>query len=215
MRTKERLFSALRKAEHLIFAQGAPLGTDNYFAVRKVLRDAIDEAKVSEVEHVFIVQGEHYSVPGRPTSTHSTRELADARALELINIILWDLALPLASDWREGLGRIKELPSGDEADVWIEEHDLDAVGCTVDDSKPAPITYRRTRMNMRRRQWAHAALSAFGVDTGQHLNTDEQDMVGDLLGDLMHYCEQRDIDFEDRLRSGRMHFDAERTGQED
>lgn len=85
---------------------------------------------------VYIVQGEHYMVPGRPLSVHSTRALAYARALELVNIILADLSLKPATDWREGLERIRKAPAGDEADVWIIETNVDGIGSSVDDTRP-------------------------------------------------------------------------------
>ena len=39
--------------------------------------------------------------------------------------------------------------------------------------------------------------------------TDPEDRLGDMLCDLMHYCRQNGIDFENELRRGRGHFEAE------
>jgi len=97
----------------------------------------------SKVDTVFVVQGEHYSVPGRPLSVHSTRALAYTRALELVNIILEDLLLRRATDWREGLARIRKVLQVDEADVWIIETPVDGIGSSVvDDSMPRPVIPR-------------------------------------------------------------------------
>lgn len=78
-----------------------------------------------------------------------------------------------------------------------------------------PNRYRLTQMNVRRKHWAKAALIAFAAQTGQLFEYDENDIIGDFLANLMHYCEQRNVDFDERLRIGRSHFEAERTGREE
>lgn len=73
---------------------------------------------------VFVLQGEHYSVPGRLLTVHATRASAEARALELVNVLLNDLHKPKATDYAEGLKRVKKAIGGDGADVWIEEYEV-------------------------------------------------------------------------------------------
>lgn len=41
------LIRALQQANKLLFARGAPLGSDNYFAIRGVLTDALHKAGAS------------------------------------------------------------------------------------------------------------------------------------------------------------------------
>lgn len=41
---------------------------------------------------------------------------------------------------------------------------------------------------------------------------DQHTNVIDLLADLMHWCEQNDVSFEDTLRTARTHFEAEQDG---
>ena len=54
--------------------------------------------------------------------------------------------------------------------------------------------------------YAKKALDAFYSVVG----TDEEHLlVGDLLGDLMHYCRKQNIDFNAVLRRGQQHFQEE------
>lgn len=77
------------------------------------------------------------------------------------------------------------------------------------------MTYRRTRMNVKRKKWAKLALEAFGVATGQTLKLDEEDMVMDLLADLRHYCAQRKLDYDVLAnRALNTHFKLEAEGNE-
>jgi len=64
-------------------------------------------------------------------------------------------------------------------------------------------------MNDNRAAWAGAALSAFMMVTG----IDEEDALGDLLADLMHWADRHGYDFDAALDRGRWHYDAE-TGRE-
>lgn len=59
--------------------------------------------------------------------------------------------------------------------------------------------------NLHRAAWAEAALSVFM----QHTGSDREDALGDLLGDLMHWSEQHDFDFDLALDRARGHFEAE------
>jgi hypothetical protein len=64
-------------------------------------------------------------------------------------------------------------------------------------------------MNDKRAAWAGAALATFITQTG----TDEEDAVGDLLGDLMHWCDRNNYDFEAALTRARGHYEAETVGE--
>lgn len=47
MSADPKLLDALKRAEAMLFGAGAPLGTENYFNLRKVLRDAINSVEVN------------------------------------------------------------------------------------------------------------------------------------------------------------------------
>lgn len=63
-------------------------------------------------------------------------------------------------------------------------------------------------MNDSRAEWAGIALSAFMERTG----ADQEDALGDLLGDLMHWADRHNFDFELALDRARWHYDAETGG---
>ena len=65
--------------------------------------------------------------------------------------------------------------------------------------------------NKDRAEWAMNAIEAFQAITG----TDGEDAVCDLLCDLMHCCDLYGDaygDFDEGLRRGRYHYEAETTG---
>lgn len=64
-------------------------------------------------------------------------------------------------------------------------------------------------MNDKRAVWAGAALATFIIQTG----TEVEDAVGDLLGDLMHWCDRNNYDFEAALGRARGHYKAETVGE--
>jgi hypothetical protein len=64
-------------------------------------------------------------------------------------------------------------------------------------------------MNDSRAGWAEAALSTFMRETG----TDEEDALGDLLADLMHWCDRNNYDFDAALYRAQGHYEAETTGE--
>jgi hypothetical protein len=64
-------------------------------------------------------------------------------------------------------------------------------------------------MNHSRAQWAGAALSTFIKVTG----TDEEDALGDLLADLMHWSDRNGYDFDATLERARGHYEAETVGE--
>lgn len=60
-----------------------------------------------------------------------------------------------------------------------------------------------------RAAWAGAALAKFMEVTG----TDKEDAGGDLLGDLMHWCDRNNYDFDAALARARAHYEAETVGE--
>lgn len=62
-------------------------------------------------------------------------------------------------------------------------------------------------MNDRRAAWAGRAIAAFREATG----TDEEDALGDLLADLIHWSDRSNFDFELALDRARGHYAAETT----
>lgn len=70
-----------------------------------------------------------------------------------------------------------------------------------------PLPGDPENMNSDRASWASAALREFQRVTG----TDDEDRLGDLLCDLMHWCDRNDLDFDAALSRARMHYEAETT----
>jgi hypothetical protein len=62
-------------------------------------------------------------------------------------------------------------------------------------------------MNSDRAEWAASALRQFQCVTG----TDYEDSLGDLLCDLMHWCDRNNFDFEAAFSRARGHYEAETT----
>lgn len=63
-------------------------------------------------------------------------------------------------------------------------------------------------MNNDRSDWAEQAILRFQACTG----ADRGDALCDLLGDLMHWCDRADFDFNEELERARMHYEAETIG---
>lgn len=59
-----------------------------------------------------------------------------------------------------------------------------------------------------RSAWAGAALAIFMQVTG----TEEENALGDLLADLMHWADRKGYAFEAALDCARWHYEAETTG---
>jgi hypothetical protein len=59
-------------------------------------------------------------------------------------------------------------------------------------------------LNDNRVHWAAAAFQCFQDETGA-----DDEALGDLLCDLMHWCDRSSSDFEAALSTARMHYDAE------
>ncbi len=63
------------------------------------------------------------------------------------------------------------------------------------------------KKNADRAEWAASTLRHFQCTTG----SDYEDALGDLLGDLMHWCDRNNFDFELALERARGHHEAETT----
>lgn len=64
-------------------------------------------------------------------------------------------------------------------------------------------------LNDRRAEWAEAALAAFILETG----TDREDAPGDLLANLMHWCDRNQYNFEAALERARGDYHHETLGE--
>ena len=86
--------------------------------------------------------------------------------------------------------------------------------CTAERGKSKPLGHilppDPENMNGDRAKWAQAALRAFRKATG----ADEEEALGDLLTDLMHWSDRSNFDFEAALDRARMHYEAETAGEE-
>lgn len=66
--------------------------------------------------------------------------------------------------------------------------------------------------NTDRAEWAKSALDVFAGETGLDADVEADGYytaVKDLLGDLMHFCNQNEIDFDAALAGAETHFTAE------
>lgn len=64
-------------------------------------------------------------------------------------------------------------------------------------------------MNNQRAEWAGEALRKFQRDTS--CDEDDETVLGDLLCDLMHWCDREKVDFHVALRRGQDHYREETT----
>lgn len=91
---------------------------------------------------LYIIQGEHPSVPGRTLSVHQDKDAARIEAISLINIILNGLdqpALPDTASFEDIDEVVKSLcDEGHSCDVWLEERELAG-------SAPAPVLHEDGR----------------------------------------------------------------------
>lgn len=76
-------------------------------------------------------------------------------------------------------------------------------------SKPTALPPDPENMNDSRAEWAGLALSTFMERTG----ADQEDALGDLLGDLMHWADRQNFDFDLALERARWHYEAETSGE--
>lgn len=64
-------------------------------------------------------------------------------------------------------------------------------------------------------RFAEEAVSVYAVRTGLDLDADGRETaVKDLLTDLMHFCDQEDLDFEDLLSGAQGFYDEEINGED-
>jgi hypothetical protein len=69
-------------------------------------------------------------------------------------------------------------------------------------------------MNDERAEFAKHALATFSNDTGQSIEDDGyEQIVGDLLANLAHFCDRNSIDLQARLANAVMQYDAETDNQ--
>ena len=69
--------------------------------------------------------------------------------------------------------------------------------------------------NEDRADWAEAACEAFADITGQVMEDDLPEIIGDLIANLLHLANQKGMSPEGRLENGRMHYEAEIAEEED
>jgi hypothetical protein len=82
-------------------------------AARKALRRPCE---------VYLVQGEHWHVPGLRMVIAATRASANASAAEMVNLLLTDAereADATAANWRGRLSGLKRRERTEECDVWV------------------------------------------------------------------------------------------------
>jgi hypothetical protein len=60
-------------------------------------------------------------------------------------------------------------------------------------------------MNATRASWANIAIRAFQAATG----TADESVLGDLLANVMHWCDRNQQDFDIALERARWHYEAE------
>jgi hypothetical protein len=70
------------------------------------------------------------------------------------------------------------------------------------------------KLNDQRAGWAGDALTNFALATNMSVKHDKPEIVGDLLANIMHWCDRNSIDFDERLANARMHYAAETAREE-
>jgi hypothetical protein len=69
--------------------------------------------------------------------------------------------------------------------------------------------------NEDRAAWAEDACATFAEITGQDMENDLQEIIGDLIANLLHLANQQGMCAEDRLENGLMHYTAEIAEEEE
>jgi hypothetical protein len=83
-------------------------------------------------------------------------------------------------------------------------------GKLADFRKPSALPPDPDNLNDDRSAWAGFAWATFMRLTG----IDEEDALGDLLADLMHWCDRNHYDFQAALIRARGHYEAETLGED-
>jgi hypothetical protein len=76
-------------------------------------------------------------------------------------------------------------------------------------AQPAKLPPDPEGMNDSRAEWAGKAITAFQRET----TTDDEDVLGDLIADLMHWADRNNYDFEAALFRAQGHYRAETGGE--
>ena len=198
----------------------AEFRTDINYATREFParspRDALKKARAFSDSHADALSFEHYS------GAHPVNEIAVSDA-EGDEVALWqdeDLRLRLAAGDMldalelcvECLSDLSRLDDGtpsvsalDRARAAIARVKGDAI-CRG--ARPRKLMPDPEKMNDDRAEWAAATLRHFQCMTG----CDYEDSLGDLLGDLMHWSDRNNFDFEAALCRARGHYAAETAG---
>lgn len=66
-------------------------------------------------------------------------------------------------------------------------------------------------MNDRRAAWADSALASFSADTG----SGRDEAIGDLICNLIHWCDRNNFDFDSVLVRARNYYIEETTDQKE
>lgn len=75
---------------------------------------------------IYLVEAEHFSVPGRPLKAFKTREAAVVEAIDLVNIMLRDRAIRDQAAW------LSTVPETWEADLADLQEEFGAAHCYVE-----------------------------------------------------------------------------------
>lgn len=69
-------------------------------------------------------------------------------------------------------------------------------------------------MNDVRAEWADQAMRRFAEQTNQDMEFEADDILGDLLCDLMHWCDRNGVRFESYLNRAESHYEEETQEEE-
>ena len=70
--------------------------------------------------------------------------------------------------------------------------------------------------NRKRAEWASRALKeyALNVSSLNDFELEPETTVSDLLADIRHFCDSKEIDFDDALAQAKRHYGAEMMGDD-
>ncbi len=101
-----------------------------------------------------------------------------------------------------------------DVDVDVINQFCDLMQAVAKERFPMTLPLDPDKMNGARARWAEYAIDAFGRATD--MDTDGEDretMMGDLLCDLLHWCDHNFVNFDERLAAATSHYRKE-TGNE-